>query len=187
MQQTDLEHLIVKYPICKKHLPLRPSLGPFCSKISHFWDTRLSRVENAPNDLEHSTVKGILPLYQCVYTKYKLPPRSKLISPFCSMGSHFWDTGLLKIGNAPNDPRLTLNTSTVKSSLNTMYTPSTCTYLSALNLCLVWSMTSVSFEILFFFQIFSPVSQYRVESRKCVEWPQSDLEYLMCSKVPCIH
>ncbi len=53
------------------------------------------------NVLEHFTVKST------PYTLNKYPPRPNLC-PFCSNASHFQDKSLLKIGNAPNDIRMTM-------------------------------------------------------------------------------
>ncbi len=54
-------------------------------------------------ELEHLTVKSTL------YT-LNTYPRAPNVGPFRSTISHFRDTTSVKIGNAPNDPKLNLNT-----------------------------------------------------------------------------
>ena len=54
-------------------------------------------------ELEHLTVKTTL------YT-LNTYPWGPNFSPFHSTTSSFQDTGSLKIGNAPNDPKLSLDT-----------------------------------------------------------------------------
>ena len=53
--------------------------------------------------IKHLTVESTL------YTPNTHPWGHKF-TPFCSTTRHFWDTRLSKIGNAPNDTRMTLGT-----------------------------------------------------------------------------
>ncbi len=82
---------------------------PFCSRICGFQDTRSPKIrmhQMTPTELEHLTVKNTL------YTLNTYPWGTNF-GPFCSTISSFWFTtctGLSKIGNAPNDPKMNLNT-----------------------------------------------------------------------------
>ena len=64
--QINLQHLTVKSTLYTlKTYPRGPNFHPFCSTTSRFWDTRLSKIRNAPSgakltDLEHLTVKSTL-------------------------------------------------------------------------------------------------------------------------------
>ncbi len=69
------------------------------------------------NDLNHWSVKSTL----CTLDTH---PRGPNFPPFHSTTSRFWDTGFSKIGNAPNDPRMTFKQLTVKSTPCTLNTPS---------------------------------------------------------------
>ncbi len=151
------------------------------------------------NDLEHLTVESTL-------HTLNTHPRGPNLIPFRSTASRFRDTRLLKIGNAPNNPRMTLSTLLSNISLYVMNTHpqgpnftqfrsttnrfwDTCTSLSKirnppndlrmiLSTCIHWILTPRP--------KFYPVSLYGqpfsrnklVENRKCTEWPENDIEHL---------
>ncbi len=74
------------------------ALRPAIFEIQAGWKSECT--EWPQNDLNHWSVKSIL----CPLTTRPSGPNFTL---FRSMTSHFRDTGFLKIGNAPNDPRMT--------------------------------------------------------------------------------
>ena len=76
----------------------------------------LKCTERHQDKSKHFTVKSTL------YT-LNAHPRGPNFTTFRSTISRFRDTSLSKIGNAPNDPRITLSTWTVKSTLYTLYRP----------------------------------------------------------------
>ncbi len=93
--------------------PCGPSLDQFRSRISCFSDTTCTRsaknwkcTEWPQTKLEHLTVKSTL------YTLNTYPCGPNFRS-FRSTTSRFRDTKSSKIGNAPSDPKLNLNTSKV--------------------------------------------------------------------------
>ena len=106
--QTDLEHLVrQKYPVYTKYLPMKPRfLVRFAqwlcvSEIQGYQKSEMHRMTQI--DLEQLTVKSIMRILNT-------SPWNPIFCPFRSTTNDFQDTRSPKIGNAPNDPNLNLNT-----------------------------------------------------------------------------
>ena len=131
------------------------NFGPFCSTTTGFWDIRFPEnrkwTEWSQTELEHLTVK--ITLYLNTY------PWGPNFGPFHSTISHFRDTCTrsAKIGNAPNDPTLNLNTNSQRYYIYSRYTLNT----------YPWGPNFGPFN--------STISRFR---GKCTEGPQTELEYL---------
>ena len=104
MTQNDLKHLTDKsYPIHTEYSAPRSKFqSVLLYMTSRFRDDKIMKNRKwtkwPRKDLNHLTV----PCIHWITTPYSH------ISLFCSTTRHFRDTRLLKIGNAPNDPRMTL-------------------------------------------------------------------------------
>ncbi len=124
----------------------------------------------APELLEAITFTSIL------YTVNTHPT----ISPFYLTTSHLRDTRLSKIGNAPNDPRMTLNTSVVTvPCIHWIPTPKT-------QISIHFALWPAMFEMQGCWKseidsvlLYKPFSRYNVfKNRKCTEWTENDLNHL---------
>ena len=109
--QTELEHLTVKITPCTLNtypwgpILVRFALRVFVSEIQYVYKVgeNWKGTEWSQIELEHLTVKSTL-YTLCTY------PRSPNFGTLRSTTNRFHDTSSSKIGNAPNDLKLNLNT-----------------------------------------------------------------------------
>ena len=99
---------------------------------------------------------------KCQSTLYTQNTTTEAVCPFCSTTNRFQGTRLSKIGNAPNDLRMTLNIYLTCQTypVYTEYVPPRPKF---------WSVSLYGQLIL---------RHKVVENWKCIEWPLSDLEQL---------
>ncbi len=122
------------------------------------------------SEMRHMTLRLNVKVF--IYTKYLPPPRHKF-GQFCSTTNHFWDASLSKIGNSPNDFRMTFEHWTVKGT-RTLHTGSAPRE--------VHTQRSKFYSTSLYDQPFLRYKTWKIE--KCTEWPQIDLEHLTVKKYP---
>lgn len=93
------------YPTNIRYLPWGTNFFPFWSRTRHFRNTGFSKNANALNEFEW---KFITPMWP-IYTKQSPSPWPKFCSVSLDSQPFSRYKGLLKIGNATNDIRLTGN------------------------------------------------------------------------------
>ncbi len=170
--QTDLKHLTVKCTLCTKNIcHAGLNFSPFCSTTSRFWETKLSKIGNTPNDLEYLTVKSTLyKLNTYLGIPYFYPILLYYDHPF----SRYQDAESRKCIEWPQTDL------TVKSTLYALHTGYFLTVSTPLSLRRKFSSVCPASPPRDKFSSVSlynqPFSRYKVvENRKCTEWPQTDL------------
>ncbi len=158
--QNYLKHLTAQVSciywilIPEAQISLRFAYGQPFSRYRIVENQKCTRGQWPQNDPRHLTVKSTLYILNT-------HPRGPNFTPFCSMTSRFWDTRLLKIGNAPNDLEWPQALNRQKYPVYTEYTHLRFKFQFQVSLC------------------DHPFSRYKVvENHQCSEWTQNDHKHL---------